>query len=116
MNDSDTERQHQGDRLAAQLRDGQVFRQRGDGGARFDQSMARYEKAATQVWTSLGWLNFGQAAIFGVGMTVMMAMSALACIAASRRSAISSDQRHADPALPSRSTSSASSTAKSARA
>ncbi|EBW1603960.1 ABC transporter ATP-binding protein/permease, partial [Salmonella enterica subsp. enterica serovar Kottbus] len=27
---------------------------------RFDRSMARYEKAATKTWTSLGWLNFGQ--------------------------------------------------------
>ena len=45
---------------------------------RFDQSMARYEKAATQVWTSLGWLNFGQALIFGLGTAVMMIMSALA--------------------------------------
>ena len=40
--------------------------------------MERYEKSATQVWTSLGWLNFGQALIFGVGMAIMMAMSALA--------------------------------------
>ena len=39
---------------------------------RFDRSMARYEKAATQIWTSLGWLNFGQALIFGVGTTVAM--------------------------------------------
>ncbi len=38
---------------------------------RFDRSMARYEKAATMTWTSLGWLNFGQGVIFGVGMTVM---------------------------------------------
>ena len=45
---------------------------------RFDASMARYEKAATQVWTSLGWLNFGQGVIFGLGQTVMMVMSALA--------------------------------------
>ncbi|MBP1850808.1 ABCB family ABC transporter ATP-binding protein/permease [Rhizobium halophytocola] len=45
---------------------------------RFDSSMERYEKAATQVWTSLGWLNFGQAVIFGLGMAVMMVMSALA--------------------------------------
>lgn len=44
---------------------------------RFDASMERYEKAATQVWTSLGWLNFGQAFIFGVGTAVMMVMSAL---------------------------------------
>ncbi len=45
---------------------------------RFDASMARYEKAATSVWTSLGWLNFGQGVIFGLGTTVMMVMSALA--------------------------------------
>ena len=45
---------------------------------RFDKSMASYEKSATQVWTSLGWLNFGQGAIFGLGMTIMMVMSALA--------------------------------------
>ncbi|KGD99181.1 ABC transporter ATP-binding protein/permease [Rhizobium sp. YS-1r] len=45
---------------------------------RFDVSMARYEKAATDVWTSLGWLNFGQGVIFGIGQTVMMVMSALA--------------------------------------
>ncbi|MGE6739066.1 ABCB family ABC transporter ATP-binding protein/permease [Allorhizobium pseudoryzae] len=45
---------------------------------RFDASMARYEKSATQVWTSLGWLNFGQGVIFGLGTTVMMVMSALA--------------------------------------
>ncbi|CAN7410742.1 ABCB family ABC transporter ATP-binding protein/permease [Rhizobium sp. LjRoot254] len=45
---------------------------------RFDQSMARYEKSATQVWTSLGWLNFGQGVIFGIGTLVMLVMSALA--------------------------------------
>ncbi|OCP00570.1 MULTISPECIES: ABC transporter ATP-binding protein/permease [unclassified Ensifer] len=45
---------------------------------RFDKSMERYEKAATQVWTSLGWLNFGQAMIFGAGTAVMMIMSAVA--------------------------------------
>ena len=45
---------------------------------RFDASMARYEKAATDVWTSLGWLNFGQGVIFGIGQAVMMVMSALA--------------------------------------
>jgi ABC-type transport system involved in Fe-S cluster assembly fused permease/ATPase subunit len=45
---------------------------------RFDASMAGYEKSATQVWTSLGWLNMGQGAIFGVGMMIMMVMSAMA--------------------------------------
>ncbi len=43
---------------------------------RFDRSMARYEVAATKTWTSLGWLNFGQGLIFGVGMTVSMVLSA----------------------------------------
>ena len=43
---------------------------------RFDRSMARYESAATKTWTSLGWLNFGQGVIFGLGMTVVMWMSA----------------------------------------
>ncbi|MET3560212.1 ATP-binding cassette subfamily B protein [Bartonella japonica] len=43
---------------------------------RFDSSMANYEKAATKIWTSLSWLNFGQALIFGIGMTILMLMSA----------------------------------------
>ena len=43
---------------------------------RFDKSMARYEKAATLTWTSLGWLNFGQGVIFGIGMTIVMVLSA----------------------------------------
>lgn len=44
---------------------------------RFDHSMARYEQAATKTWMSLGWLNFGQGVIFGIGMTIIMVMSAL---------------------------------------
>lgn len=44
---------------------------------RFDRSTARYEVAATRTWTSLGWLNFGQGVIFGIGMTVVMVLSAL---------------------------------------
>ncbi|WP_037153183.1 ABCB family ABC transporter ATP-binding protein/permease [Rhizobium freirei] len=47
---------------------------------RFDQSMARYEKAATSVWTSLGWLNFGQGVIFGLGTTVMLVISGLSVL------------------------------------
>ncbi|WP_184702223.1 ABCB family ABC transporter ATP-binding protein/permease [Rhizobium lusitanum] len=47
---------------------------------RFDQSMERYEKAATSVWTSLGWLNFGQGLIFGLGTTVMMVISGLSVL------------------------------------
>ncbi len=45
---------------------------------RFDDSMARYETAATKVWTSLAWLNFGQAVILGIGMGACMVLSAMA--------------------------------------
>ena len=84
---------------------------------RFDRSMARYEIAATRTWTSLGWLNFGQGVIFGVGMTIVMWLSAREVHgrhADARRFRLR--QRHADAALACRSTSSASSIARSARA
>ena len=45
---------------------------------RFGASMARYERAATKVWTSLAWLNFGQAVIMGFGMAACMVLSAQA--------------------------------------
>jgi ATP-binding cassette subfamily B protein len=43
---------------------------------RYDASMERYEKAATETYTSLAWLNMGQAVIFTVGMTTCMVMAA----------------------------------------
>ncbi|MFD1694557.1 ABCB family ABC transporter ATP-binding protein/permease [Roseibium aestuarii] len=46
--------------------------------ARFDASMATYERAATRVWTSLAWLNFGQSFILGIGTAACMILSALA--------------------------------------
>ncbi|MCB1474421.1 MAG: ABC transporter ATP-binding protein/permease [Rhodobiaceae bacterium] len=47
---------------------------------RFDQSMERYEKAATQTWVSLAWLNSGQTIIFSLGMTACMILSAMAVL------------------------------------
>jgi ATP-binding cassette subfamily B protein len=44
--------------------------------ARFDRSMARYERAAVRTWTSLAWLNFGQTLIFSAGMATCMILSA----------------------------------------
>lgn len=41
---------------------------------RYDRSMAGYEKAAVRTYTSLAWLNFGQAAIFTAGLTICMMM------------------------------------------
>lgn len=43
---------------------------------RFDESMAGYESAAIRIWTSLGFLNFGQGLIFWTGMVVIGTMSA----------------------------------------
>lgn len=48
--------------------------------SRFDISLARYEKAATQTWTSLSFLNFGQTLIFTAGMVICMALSSQAVV------------------------------------
>ncbi len=61
--------EHQGDRLAAQLRDGEVFQSpRSARAQRYDKSMARYEKASVHTYTSLAVLNTGQAVIFTFGL------------------------------------------------
>ncbi len=43
---------------------------------RFDESMQRYERAAVKTWTSLAFLNVGQAVLFTAGMTLCMVLSA----------------------------------------
>ena len=43
--------------------------------ARYDRSMALYEKASTQTYTSLAVLNAGQTAIFSVGMVLVMLLA-----------------------------------------
>jgi ATP-binding cassette, subfamily B, heavy metal transporter len=44
--------------------------------ARFEVSVARYERAAVKTWTSLAVLNAGQTFIFTVGLTIVMLMAA----------------------------------------
>lgn len=44
---------------------------------RFDKAMAGYERSAIRIWTSLGFLNFGQAVIFYGGFLVISIMSIL---------------------------------------
>ncbi len=44
---------------------------------RYDRSMARYESASVQTYTSLAVLNAGQAVIFTAGLTAAMAMCVL---------------------------------------
>jgi len=48
---------------------------------RFDAAMARYEHAAIRTYYSLGVLNSGQAAIFTVGMTLVMWLAARGVVA-----------------------------------
>src|SRR5690349_1288370 len=43
---------------------------------RYDRAMARYEEASVQSYVSLAVLNAGQAAVFTVGLTVVMVMCA----------------------------------------
>ncbi len=47
---------------------------------RYDKSMAVYEKAAVRTWVSLAVLNAGQAAIYSVGLTIVMAMAGWAIL------------------------------------
>lgn len=42
---------------------------------RYDASMAGYERSAIRIWTSLGFLNFGQAVIFYTGFLIIAVMS-----------------------------------------
>ncbi|MDI4664557.1 ABC transporter ATP-binding protein/permease [Xanthobacter autotrophicus] len=44
---------------------------------RYDRSMARYEKATVNTYTSLAWLNAGQAVIFSIGLAAVMVMCVL---------------------------------------
>ncbi len=44
--------------------------------ARYDRSVARYEAATVRTFTSLAWLNAGQAVIFTLGLTATMVLAA----------------------------------------
>lgn len=44
---------------------------------RYDRSMERYEQASVKTYTSLAWLNTGQAVIFTFGLTATMTLCAL---------------------------------------
>lgn len=76
MNDSDTEANTKAIDSLLNYETVKYFNNETMEAARFDRSMERYEDAATRTWTSLGWLNFGQGVIFGVGMAIVMALSA----------------------------------------
>lgn len=77
MNDSDTDANTKAIDSLLNFETVKYFTNEAMEAERFDRSMARYEIAATKTWTSLGWLNFGQGAIFGLGTVVVLCMSAL---------------------------------------
>ncbi|MCX7305127.1 MAG: ABC transporter ATP-binding protein/permease [Hyphomicrobiales bacterium] len=76
MNDSDTEANTKAIDSLLNYETVKYFNNEKMEAERFDRSMARYEKAATLTWVSIGWLNFGQGVIFGAGMTTIMLLSA----------------------------------------
>ncbi|MGX5849929.1 ABCB family ABC transporter ATP-binding protein/permease [Mesorhizobium sp. PL10] len=77
MNDSDTDANTKAIDSLLNFETVKYFNNEAMEAERFDRSMARYEMAATRIWTSLGWLNFGQGIIFGLGTVIVMCMSAL---------------------------------------
>jgi len=76
MNESDTEANTKAIDSLLNFETVKYFNNEAMEARRFDASMARYEEAATRTWTSLGWLNFGQGVIFGLGMMASMGLSA----------------------------------------
>jgi ATP-binding cassette, subfamily B, heavy metal transporter len=76
MNDSDTDANTKAIDSLLNFETVKYFNNEAMEAERFDRSMARYEVAATKTWTSLGWLNFGQGVILGVGMAISMGLSA----------------------------------------
>ena len=90
MNDSDNDANTKSVDSLLNFETVKYFGNEQHGGGALRRAMERYEAAAIQIWTSLSWLNIGQAVIFTIGMTMCMVMSGTSVIAASRRSAISS--------------------------
>ncbi|WP_182417202.1 ABC transporter ATP-binding protein/permease [Bartonella sp. HY038] len=75
MNDSDTEANTRAIDSLLNFETVKYFGNEDMEAKRFDASMERYEIAAVKTWISLGWLNFGQALIFGAGLMMMMVLS-----------------------------------------
>jgi ATP-binding cassette subfamily B protein len=76
MNDSDTDASSKAIDSLLNYETVKYFGNEGMEARRFDTAMAGYERAAIRIWTSLGFLNFGQALIFFAGTVVVMLMSA----------------------------------------
>jgi ATP-binding cassette subfamily B protein len=84
MNDSDTEANTKAIDSLLNFETVKYFGNEEMEARRYDASMERYEKAATETYTSLAWLNMGQAVIFSLGMTICMVFAAREVAAGTR--------------------------------
>ena len=77
MNDSDTEANTKAIDSLLNYETVKYFGAETREAQRYDKSMERYERASTHSYTSLAWLNTGQAIIFSLGITATMALCAI---------------------------------------
>ncbi len=75
MNESDTDANTKAIDSLLNFETVKYFNAEGRETARYDKSIARYERMSVKTYTSLAWLNAGQAVIFTLGLTAAMAMS-----------------------------------------
>jgi ATP-binding cassette, subfamily B, heavy metal transporter len=71
MNDSDTDANSKAVDSLLNFETVKYFSNEAMEARRFDKSMEKYERSAIRIWTSLGFLNFGQAVIFYVGVIII---------------------------------------------
>jgi len=76
MNESDTEANTKAVDSLLNYETVKYFGAEGWESRRYDRSMARYESATVRTFTSLAWLNAGQAVIFSFGLTAVMVLAA----------------------------------------
>jgi ATP-binding cassette, subfamily B, heavy metal transporter len=75
MNDSDTEAQTKAVDSLLNFETVKYFGADRRETDRYDSSLARYERASTEAYTSLAMLNAGQAVIFSIGLTLAMVLA-----------------------------------------
>ena len=80
MNDADTDSMSKAVDSLLNYETVKYFNAEGLEAERYDRAMAKRSNAATRTYTSLAWLNFGQAVIFTLGMVATMALSASAVV------------------------------------
>ncbi len=87
MNDSDTDANSKAIDSLLNFETVKYFANEEMEARRFDKSMEKYERSAVRIWTSLGFLNFGQAVIFYVGVIVIGILAVMGAMAGQPRRA-----------------------------